>query len=91
MGIAQDGSVTRRFVRGMALSDRYTLLGEGGRGSLAQSPSLTTASTKDGSLKKYGVGFKEVWQVRPEKFRAGRVQHTFGRPLDDRTAGGSLV
>ena len=40
---------------------------------------------------KYGIGLKELWQVAPEKFRTGLVQHTFGWPLDNRTGGGSFL
>ena len=34
---------------------------------------------------------KELWQVEPEKFRPGFVQHSFGWPLDNRTGGGSFM
>ncbi|MBX9873762.1 MAG: FAD-binding protein, partial [Beijerinckiaceae bacterium] len=36
MGIAKDGTVSERFTRGMELRGRYTLLGEGVRGSLSK-------------------------------------------------------
>ena len=26
--------------------------------------------------KKYGIGLKELWQVKPEHFKPGLVQHT---------------
>ncbi len=29
----------------------------------------------------YGLGIKEVWEVPPEKFRRGFIQHTLGYPL----------
>ncbi len=40
---------------------------------------------------KYGIGLKELWQVAPDKFRKGLVQHTMGWPLDNRTGGGSFL
>ena len=40
---------------------------------------------------KFGLGLKELWQVAPEKYRPGLVQHTFGWPLDNRTGGGSFL
>jgi electron-transferring-flavoprotein dehydrogenase len=40
---------------------------------------------------KYGIGLKELWEVRPEMHRPGLVQHTLGWPLDDSTGGGSFL
>jgi flavin-dependent dehydrogenase len=31
----------------------------------------------------YGLGIKEVWQVPPDKFKKGYIQHTLGWPLQD--------
>ncbi|MEQ1712589.1 MAG: electron transfer flavoprotein-ubiquinone oxidoreductase, partial [Hyphomicrobium sp.] len=39
----------------------------------------------------YGIGLKELWEVRPEKHQPGLVQHSFGWPLDMRTGGGSFL
>src|SRR3712207_7199466 len=36
---------------------------------------------KDSDHQKYGLGVKELWQVRPEVFRPGLVQHSMGWPL----------
>lgn len=36
MGVSRDGSITQRFTRGIELRGRYTLIGEGVRGSLAK-------------------------------------------------------
>ena len=40
---------------------------------------------------KYGIGLKEIWQVDPGKHSPGRIQHTFGWPLDSKTGGGSFL
>ena len=41
---------------------------------------------------KFGIGIKEVWQIDPAKFDAGRVRHSFGWPLTGTgaTGGGFL-
>jgi len=43
----------------------------------------------------YGLGLKEVWQVPPEQFKPGFVQHTLGYPLQsgpmDKVYGGSFL
>jgi electron-transferring-flavoprotein dehydrogenase len=45
--------------------------------------------------KTYGLGIKEVWEVPPEVFREGQVQHTVGWPLQsglmDKTFGGTFL
>jgi electron-transferring-flavoprotein dehydrogenase len=91
MGVAKDGSITDRFTRGMELRGRYTLIGEGARGSLAKMLISRFGLGEGREPQKYGIGLKEIWQVRPGQFRAGLVQHTFGWPLDDRTGGGSFL
>ncbi|PTM38987.1 electron transfer flavoprotein-ubiquinone oxidoreductase [Bosea sp. 124] len=91
MGIAKDGTVSERFTRGMELRGRYTLLGEGARGSLSKIAIRKFGLDAGREPQKYGIGLKEVWQVKPEKFHKGRVQHSFGWPLDNGTGGGSFL
>ena len=45
----------------------------------------------DRDPQKFGIGLKELWQVAPDKHRAGLVQHSFGWPLDNKTGGGSFL
>jgi electron-transferring-flavoprotein dehydrogenase len=40
---------------------------------------------------KYGIGIKELWEVAPDKFQSGLVQHSLGWPLDNQTGGGSFI
>jgi electron-transferring-flavoprotein dehydrogenase len=39
----------------------------------------------------YGIGFKEIWQIDPEKHQEGLVVHTMGWPLDNQTEGGGFL
>jgi electron-transferring-flavoprotein dehydrogenase len=91
MGIAKNGEVTDRFTRGMELRGRYTLLGEGVRGSLSKIAIRKFGLDAGREPQKYGIGLKEIWQVKPENFHKGRVQHSFGWPLDGTTGGGSFL
>ncbi len=91
MGVAKSGEVSERFTRGMELRGRYTLLGEGARGSLSKIAIRKFGLDRDLEPQKYGIGLKEIWQVKPEKFHKGRVQHSFGWPLDGTTGGGSFL
>jgi len=91
MGVGRDGAIKDSFVRGMELRGKYTLIGEGARGSLAKQIVAKFGLAAGRCPQKYGIGIKELWQVRPDKHRKGLVQHSFGWPLDTRTGGGSFL
>jgi electron-transferring-flavoprotein dehydrogenase len=91
MGIGKDGEPTDRFTRGMELRGKYTLFGEGVRGNLSKQLIKRYGLQKERDHQKYGIGLKELWQVKPEHFKKGLVQHSFGWPLDQSTGGGSFL
>ncbi len=91
MGVGRDGKPGPDFTRGMALLGKYVLLGEGARGSLAKRVIREFELDKDREPQKYGIGIKELWEVKPERHKPGLVQHTIGWPLSDRTGGGSFM
>jgi electron-transferring-flavoprotein dehydrogenase len=91
MGIGKDGHHKGSFSRGMELRGKYTLFAEGARGSLSKGLIERFALAQHRQPQKFGIGLKELWQVAPEKFRRGLVQHTMGWPLDNRTGGGSFL
>src|SRR5215510_4305605 len=91
MGVGKDGEPTERFTRGMELKGKYTIIAEGARGSLAKQLMAKFGLEQGRQPQKYGLGLKELWEVRPEAHRPGLVQHTLGWPLDNRTGGGSFL
>jgi len=91
VGVAKDGHHKDTFTRGMELRGKYTLVAEGARGSLAKRLIERFALQRDRQPQKYGIGLKELWQIAPENFRKGLVQHTAGWPLGNRTGGGSFL
>src|SRR5579862_4143093 len=91
MGVAKDGHRKSGFARGMELRGKYTVFAEGARGSLTKGLIARFDLAQNSEPQKFGLGLKELWQVAPEKHRAGLVQHTAGWPLDNRTGGGSFV
>src|SRR5215203_5506683 len=91
MGVAKDGAHKDSFTRGMELRAKYTLFAEGARGSLTKTLLKRFNLDNDSDPQKFGIGLKELWQVAPDKHRAGLVQHTFGWPLDNKTGGGSFL
>ncbi|MFP1646485.1 electron transfer flavoprotein-ubiquinone oxidoreductase [Pontitalea aquivivens] len=91
MGVERDGSHGPAFAPGMALLGKYVLLGEGARGSLSKQAIARFGLDRGREPGKYGIGLKELWQVKPENHRPGLVQHSFGWPLDMKTGGGSFL
>jgi len=91
MGVRKDGTHSPDYMPGMALMGKYVLIGEGARGSLAKMLVARYALDKGRSPQKYGIGFKELWEVDAARHQPGLVQHFFGWPLDDRTGGGAFL
>ena len=91
MGVGRDGEPGPNYQRGMELVGRYTLIGEGARGSLAKQLIARFGLSDGREPQKFGLGIKELWQVDPARHRPGLVQHSFGWPLDNATGGGSFL
>ncbi|UDF31628.1 UNVERIFIED_ORG: electron transfer flavoprotein-ubiquinone oxidoreductase [Roseateles sp. XES5] len=91
MGIERNGEPGPNYTRGMALLGKYTLISEGVRGSLAKQLIKKFDLQKDREPQKFGIGLKELWQVKPEHHKPGLVQHSFGWPLGMKTGGGSFL
>jgi electron-transferring-flavoprotein dehydrogenase len=91
MGIGKDGQSKGTFTRGVEVIAKYTLIGEGARGSLAKQLIARYDLSKGREPQKFGLGLKELWEVKPEHHKPGTVQHSFGWPLDNSTGGGSFL
>ncbi|WP_234731007.1 electron transfer flavoprotein-ubiquinone oxidoreductase [Acidocella facilis] len=91
MGIGKDGEPTDNYARGMELRATYTVFAEGCRGSLSKQLEKSFNLREGVDPQTYGLGIKELWEVKPEKFRKGLTQHSIGWPLDNATYGGSFL
>lgn len=91
MGVTREGEAGPDYTPGINILAKYTLIGEGARGSLAKQIIAKFGLDKECEPQKYGIGLKEVWRVAPEKHKPGLVQHAFGWPLDWSTGGGSFL
>ena len=76
---------------GMELRGKYVFIAEGVRGSLARQVIARLGLDADCEPQKYGLGMKEIWEVRPEVHRPGQVTHTMGWPLGKNAGGGSFM
>jgi electron-transferring-flavoprotein dehydrogenase len=91
MGVERDGTRGPNYAPGMALLGKYVLVGEGVRGSLAKQLIARFDLSQGREPQKFGIGLKELWQVKPENHKPGLVQHSFGWPLKSDTGGGSFL
>ncbi len=91
MGIAKDGHHKPDYQPGMELRGKYVFIAEGVRGSLAKEIIARFNLAEGREPQKYGLGMKELWEVKPENHRPGQVTHTVGWPLGIKTGGGSFM
>ena len=91
MGVGRDGEQKSGFEPGMELNAKYTLFAEGVRGSLSKQLISHFGLAEDSSPQKYGIGFKELWELDPEKHKEGSILHSAGWPMDWNTWGGSFI
>ena len=75
------GAAKPDYQPGMELIGKYVLIAEGARGSLARRIIDRFDLAGDREPQKFGLGMKELWEVRPEVHRRGQVTHTLGWPL----------
>jgi electron-transferring-flavoprotein dehydrogenase len=91
MGIGRDGKPTANHQPGMALSARYTFFAEGCRGHLGRQLQDRYHLRAGIDPQVYGIGLKELWEIRPQAHQPGLVIHTAGWPLAHDTYGGSFL
>ena len=91
VGIGKDGQPGDNYQQGMELRARYTFFAEGCRGHLGKrlEQKFNLRAGKDPQV--YGIGLKELWDIKPEMHQPGLVIHSGGWPLDNSTYGGSFL
>lgn len=86
-----DGSQGPSYEPGMELHGKYVFLSEGVRGSLSKQVIAKYNLDADCDVPKFGLGMKEIWEVKPENHNEGEVTHTTGWPLGSDAGGGSFL
>lgn len=76
---------------GMELWAKQTIFAEGCRGSLTKMLFERFALRDGADPQTYGIGIKELWEVKPENHKPGTITHTVGWPVDTATYGGSFM
>ncbi len=91
MGVERNGEPGPNYQQGIELHARQTVFSEGCRGSLTKGL-FTRFNLRDGAdPQTYGIGIKELWEVRPEVHKQGLTMHTVGWPVSTDVYGGSFL
>ncbi|WP_374264391.1 electron transfer flavoprotein-ubiquinone oxidoreductase [Zoogloea sp.] len=91
MGVERSGEPGPNYQQGIELHARQTVFSEGCRGSLTKGL-FTRFALRDGvDPQTYGIGIKELWEVRPEVHQPGLTMHTVGWPVSTDVYGGSFL
>ena len=90
-GLKPDGTPGPHYEPGMVLNGKYVFLSEGARGSLSKQVIAKFGLDGACDVPKFGLGIKEIWDVRPENHNEGEVTHTMGWPLGWKAGGGSFM
>ncbi len=74
MGVDKDGNPKPTFQPGMDIIANVTVLGEGVRGTLSKQL-IELFDMHGENEQSYKTGIKEIWRVKPENHKPGRVIH----------------
>ena len=91
MGIDKEGNKKDSFESGIELHAKVTIFAEGCRGHLGKQLIKKFNLDKGKDPQQYGIGLKEIWEVKDNQHEEGLVMHTAGWPLDNKTYGGSFM
>ncbi|HSG77917.1 MAG TPA: electron transfer flavoprotein-ubiquinone oxidoreductase [Burkholderiales bacterium] len=91
MGVNRKGEKTDAYQPGVELLAKYTFFAEGCRGHLGLQLEKKYGLRDGVDPQVYGIGLKELWEVKPERHQPGLVVHTAGWPLERDTYGGSFL
>ena len=87
MGLSESGELKDGHEPGINIKAKLTILGEGCRGHLGKQVIDQFNLSEGKDPQHYGIGFKEVWKLKPELHEEGLVIHTNGWPTTDMAAG----
>ena len=90
-GIDKNGKQLENFQQGYDLLAKQTIFAEGCHGSLTKKLINKYNLRKNSDPQTYGIGLKELWEIKPENHKLGEIIHSIGWPLDNQTYGGSFL
>ena len=87
MGVSKDGEKKPSYQPSMELRGKYTILSEGCRGHLGKQIIKKFKLDNGKDPQHYGIGFKEIWDIKPDLHKEGTVMHTAGWPANGTVSG----
>ena len=87
MGRDSKGEKKPGYEPGIELKAKFTILAEGCRGHLGKQIIRKYKLDQGKDPQHYGIGFKEVWDLKPEFHEEGLVIHTLGWPAKGTVSG----
>jgi len=90
MGLDKEGKPKPTFQPGMDILAKVVVLGEGVRGSLSKEL-IAKFGLQGLNPPTFETGVKELWRVKPEKHKPGRVIHGMGYPNYFHPLGGMFL
>ncbi|WP_390199630.1 electron transfer flavoprotein-ubiquinone oxidoreductase [Brenneria goodwinii] len=91
MGVGKNHDKKQNYVPGIVLHAKQTILAEGSRGNLSGIVFERYNLCKNADAQHYSIGFKELWNIRPDKYIPGLVMHGLGWPLMNKASGGFFL
>ena len=91
MGIDENGEKKDSYEPGIDIHAKHTILSEGCRGHLGKEVISKYGLDNEKDPQHYGIGFKEIWKIKPENHQEGLVMHTNGWPSPSDTPAGSYL
>ena len=91
LGVDIQGNPGQNYQPGIEIHSKFTLFAEGCRGHLGKKLMSQFDLRRNAQHQTYGIGLKELWEVKPENSKPGNVMHSIGWPLDQETYGGSFL
>ena len=91
LGVDIQGNPGQNYQAGIEIHSKFTLFAEGCRGHLGKKLMSQFDLRRKAQHQTYGIGLKELWEVKPGNSKPGNVMHSIGWPLDQETYGGSFL
>lgn len=90
-GVNKKGEKKQNFEPGIDIMAKVVVLGEGVRGNLTRDHIWRVGLDRDRNPPSFGTGVKEVWEIKPDRFKKGVVYHTMGFPQRKGVMGGGWI